>query len=317
MADLPSPRVQISRPFSRVGLDYAGPIMLKASKFRGQKTFKGYFIVFVCMATKAAHIEAVSGYDTASFMATFKRFIARRGPCFEIFSDQGTNFVGANSELQKLFTKNSEFYSEIAKLKQTNWHFNPPGAPHFGGLWEACVRAVKYHLKRCIGETLLTFEEFCTVLAQIEAILNSRPLIPITDDSSDDLALTPAHFLIGESSLIVSEPFVLDDKIAPLERWKRVLQITQAFWKRWSHEYLQTLQRRAKWHNIENNVKIGDIVLIKNELVPPSEWPLARIVELHPGRDRVVHVVTVETAKATYKRPIAKIVQLVNSTDEG
>ena len=75
------------------------------------------------------------------------------------------------------------------------------------------------------------------------------------------------------------------------------------------------MQRRAKWHNSENNVKIGDIVLIKNELMPPSQWPLGKIVELHPGRDRVVRVVTVETSKATYKRPIAKIVLLVNSTD--
>ena len=316
MADLPAPRVQISRPFSRVGLDYAGPITLKASKFRGLKTFKGYFVVFVCMATKAAHLEAVSGYDTISFISAFKRFIARRGPCFEIYSDQGTNFVGANSELQRLFAKNSEIYSEMAKIKETKWHFNPPGAPHFGGLWESCVRAVKFHLKRCIGETILTYEEFSTLITQVEAILNSRPLIPLSDDSSEELALTSAHFLIGESSMLLAEPLVLEEKVAPLERWKRVLQIAQAFWKRWTHEYLQALQRRAKWHNVERNIKIGDIVLIKNELVPPSQWPLGKIAELRPGRDGIVRVAIVETAKATYTRRIVKLVPLVNSTDK-
>ena len=147
----------------------------------------------------------------------------------------------------------------MANLKQTDWHFNTPGAPHFGGLWESCVRAVKFHLKRCIGETLLTFEEFSTLLSQIEAILNSRPLIPISDESSEELALTPAHFLIGESSMLVSKPLVIEEKISPIKRWKRVLQITQAFWKKWSHEYLQALQGRAKWHNIKENVKIGDM----------------------------------------------------------
>ena len=88
-----------------------------------------------------------------------------------------------------------------------------------------------------------------------------------------------------------------------------------SFLKTWSHEYLQALQRRSKWNKIKENIKIGDIVLIKNELVPPSQWPLAKVVELHPGRDRFVRVVTVETAKATLKRPIVKLVKLINSSE--
>ena len=154
------------------------------------------------MVTKATHLELVSSYDTASFIAAFKRFTARRRFCAELYSDQGTTFVGADSELRRMFKSGSSFFTEINQALSihtgTIWKFNPPGSPHFGGLWEACVKSVKFHLKRVIGEAILTFEELSTMLTQIEAILNSRPLIPLNDDPDDKLVLTPAHFLIGE-----------------------------------------------------------------------------------------------------------------------
>ncbi|CAB0038273.1 unnamed protein product [Trichogramma brassicae] len=164
MADLPTARVNQCRSFEEAGLNYAGPFPIKASRHRGNYSYKGYFAIFVCMATKAVHLEAISSYDTKSFLAAFRRFISRRGPCRHLYSDRGTNFVGADAELRRLHRQEAGFYKSIcAQLRDkhnTTWHFNPPSSPHFGGLWESGVKSVKYHLKRMVGDDLFTFEEF-------------------------------------------------------------------------------------------------------------------------------------------------------------
>uniref|UniRef100_A0ABD2XDY7 Integrase catalytic domain-containing protein n=1 Tax=Trichogramma kaykai TaxID=54128 RepID=A0ABD2XDY7_9HYME len=316
MADLPAARVTPDRCFKSAGLDYAGPFRLKASRFRGEFSYKGYLAVFVCMVTKAIHLEAVSSYDADSFIAAFKRFTARRGRCFHLYSDQGTNFVGADAELRRLHSKGSEAYKSIcANLRDehgTTWHFNPPSSPHFGGLWESGVKSVKHHLKRMVGDALLTYEEFATLLTQIEAILNSRPLTELGEDPKNDPVLTPAHQLIQESSFIVAEPPIRKERFGPLERWKRITQLTQVFWDRWSQEYLHTLQKRNKWMSPKQNISVGDVVLIKDEVTPCARWPMARVSQLHPGRDGLVRVVTVTTAKGSYKRPVVKIVKLID-----
>uniref|UniRef100_A0ABD2WYW1 Integrase catalytic domain-containing protein n=1 Tax=Trichogramma kaykai TaxID=54128 RepID=A0ABD2WYW1_9HYME len=319
MADLPAARVNRCRSFEEAGLDYAGPFPIKALRHRGNYSYKGYFAIFVCMATKAVHLEAVSSYDTKSFLAAFRRFISRRGPCRHLYSDRGTNFVGADAELRRLHSQESGFYKSIcAQLRDkhnTTWHFNPPSSPHFGGLWESGVKSVKYHLKRMVGDALFTFEEFSTLLAQIEAILNSRPLTPLSDTFDPDAVLTPAHPLIGESSVVIAEPPLTDKKLSLLDRWQRVTQITQAFWERWCSEYLLSLQKRNKWLNATKNLCVGDIVLIKDEVLPCARWPLARVTEVHPGGDGLVRTVTVTTAKGAYKRPIVKLVKLVEHED--
>ncbi|XP_048002429.1 uncharacterized protein LOC125238968 [Leguminivora glycinivorella] len=208
MGQLPSPRVNVTRPFLRSGVDYAGPINIRVSKGRGNKSYKGYICLFVCMATKAVHIEAVSELSTAGFLAAFKRFVARRGYCSDLYSDNGSNFVGAAKELQYLFNaEKSSLIPELADWMASNgtqWHFIPPYAPNFGGLWEAGIKSCKFHLKRVIGNATLTFEEISTVLSQIEACMNSRPLWRI-DDNGESLPLTPGHFLVGESLVVAPD----------------------------------------------------------------------------------------------------------------
>ena len=163
--------MQSADPFAFTGVDYAGSFWLRTTRHRGYKAYKGYLVVFICFSTKAVHLEAVSDYSTETFIAAFKRFVSRRGPCLKLFSDKGTNFVGADAELRKMYRKGSEFSNFVAyslSKDGTEWVFNPPAAPHFGGIWEAAVKSVKHHLKRVIGETKLTFEEFSTILYQID-----------------------------------------------------------------------------------------------------------------------------------------------------
>ncbi|XP_018393245.1 PREDICTED: uncharacterized protein LOC108772247 [Cyphomyrmex costatus] len=310
MGQLPQLRVTPSRPFLNSGVDYAGPISIKTWRGRAAKIYKGYLVVFVCFSTSAVHLEVVTDYTTEAFIAAYKRFTARRGICATLHSDCGTNLVGADRELRQRFDQASQDLKELAtRLADhgTKWHFIPPAAPHFGGKWEAAVKSSKFHLLRVIGDSILTYEELTTLMTQIEAVLNSRPLCPLTEDADDFAALTPGHFIMGEAPSVIPEPNLIDQPSSRLTRWQLIRQKLEHFWKRWQTEYLQRYQAISKWHHPNMEVKEGSLVLIVDERYPPAKWPLARVVQLHPGKDGLIRVVTVRTATSTFKRPIVKI----------
>lgn len=311
MGQLPSARVSASRPFSRSGVDYAGPIQIRTTKGRGHRSYKGYICLFICMATRAVHIEAVSDLTTQGFLSAFKRFVARRGHCSDLWSDNGTNFVGASRELKSLFIdEKSGLATEIANClasNNTNWHFIPPHAPNFGGLWEAGIKSAKYHLKRVIGDNTLTFEELSTVLAQIEACLNSRPMTQICNNAEDPFPLTPGHFLVGEPLLIAPDNNYKDCGIGHLRRWQLSQRMVQNFWHRWSLEYLTQFHHRYKWAYQSPEPKVGDIVLVKEIDLPPAKWLYGVIIEKHPGLDGVTRVVSLRCKGNVIKRPVSKL----------
>lgn len=312
MGNLPMERTTPCRPFQRTGVDYAGPIILKSSSGRGNRTIKGYIALFVCFTTRALHLEMVSDLSTAAFLAAFRRFSARRGKCSDMFSDCGTNFVGAKREIGDItkVLKSKEHNSIVSSTLAndgTNWHLIPAGSPHFGGLWEAGVKAVKHHLRRAIGLHRLTFEEMATVLTEIEACLNSRPLCALSDDPNDLSALSPAHFLIGESSMVVYDRELTEVPMNRLTRWKLVKRMTQQFWNRWNEEYITTLNARPKWREIREDVRVGQLVLVKDERLPPAKWLLARITHTHPGADGKIRVATIKYNGGTTTRTINKL----------
>ncbi|XP_070518830.1 uncharacterized protein [Cardiocondyla obscurior] len=168
--------------------------------------------------------------------------------------------------------------------KEVHWHFNPLSAPQFGGLWEAAVKSAKFHIHRVIGEATLTYEELATFLTQVEACLNSRPLLPVSDDPGNFEALTPGHFLIGQALNAVPEP-LLQIPENRLKRWQLTQKMRDHFWQRWSNEYIPTLNVRNKWPIATKNLKINTLCLIREESTAPSKWPLGRIIAIHPGAD--------------------------------
>jgi hypothetical protein len=309
MGSLPTPRVRPARPFSNCGVDFAGPFTIRQFKGRGGKTWKCYFAIFVCMATKAVHLESVTELTTEAFIATFKRFSARRGVSRNMYSDNGTNFVGADRELQELLesAKHQSAVSHHHTDNGVDWHFNPPSAPHQGGLWEAGVKAVKSHLKRVVGKAVLTLEEFNTVLCQVEACLNSRPLCAMSSDPADYNVLTPGHFLIGEPLTAIPEPDLTDLKVSHLSRWQQTQQMVQHFWKRWYAEYLTSLQQRFKWMMKREDLRIGDLVIIKEDNIPPNKWKMGRVIIVHPTDDDCVRNATVKTEYGEMKRHVVKL----------
>ena len=312
MGNLPGVRVIQSRPFLNVGVDYCGPFYIKDRKYRYRNKIKIYVAVFVCMLVKAVHIEVVSDLSTEAFIAALRRFISRRSLPEAIYSNNATNFQGAKnelSEIRKLLQSETHQQSVIdfANDNNINFHFIPPAAPHFGGLWEAAVKSFKHHFKRVAANAIFTFEEFNTFAIEIEAILNSRPITPISSDHNDLLALTPGHFLIGDALKGLPEHDFSPLPSNRLSAWQLISKIRQDFWKRWHKEYLNELNIRSKWNDNGDEVKIGMLVLLEEDNLPSLQWALGRIHEIHSGKDNITRAVTVKTCKGLFKRPVSKI----------
>ncbi|XP_043262458.1 uncharacterized protein LOC122403168 [Colletes gigas] len=321
MGDLPKARVTETRPFTNTGVDYCGSFFIKERNHRNRKRVKVYVAVFICLAIKAVHLEVVSDLTTEAFIAALRRFIARRGFCSNLYSDNGTNFIGANNELRELreLLQSDDHHEKVQHFltdRAIDWHFIPPRTPHFGGLWEAAVKSFKYHLKRVAGAELFTFEKFNTLITEIESILNSRPLTPISSDPNDLLVLTPGHFLIGDSLTCVRERDFRDTSTNRLSSWQQIQKVKQHFWTRWHREYLNELTTRSKWTSSSPTIKKGTIVLLREDNVPSMQWPLGRVVKAHPGADGIVRVATVKTATTVLERNVRKLVPLPMQVDK-
>ncbi|XP_025835686.1 uncharacterized protein LOC112906159 [Agrilus planipennis] len=307
MGDLPGVRVTQARPFANVGVDYCGPFLIKQKKHRNTTFVKSYVAVFVCLAVKAVHLEVVSDLTTEGFIAALRRFIARRGKPISIHSDNGTNFIGARNELKELYnlfqtSAHQERTARFLSDQGINWQFIPPLSPHFGGLWEATVKSFKHHLKRVVTGPIFTFEEFNTLTIDIEAIINSRPLCPMSNDPNDLLVLTPGHFLIGDILTSLPEGDYSHIPTNRLSRWQHIQKVRQDFWARWHKEYLNELNIRHKWSTGHHSIKDGTIVLIKENNVPSMHWTVGRVVKTYPGADGIVRTVSVKTATKNFSQ---------------
>ncbi|XP_076660587.1 uncharacterized protein LOC143363945 [Halictus rubicundus] len=321
MGDLPEARVTDSRPFANVGVDYCGPFFIKERRYRSRTHIKVYVAVFVCLSVKAIHLELVSDLTSEAFIAALRRFIARRGHCINIYSDNGTNFVGANNELRDLRELlQSDDHNEKVKTfladRSITWNFIPPLTPHFGGIWEAAVKSFKRHFWRIAGAERFTFEVFNTLIIEIEAVLNSRPLTPISSDPNDTLVLTPGHFLIGDSLTSLRERDFRDVPSNRLSTWQHIQKLKQHFWNRWYKEYLNEMTSRSRWSSGTHPIKEGTIVLLREDNVPPMQWPLGRVIKVYPGSDGIVRAATVRTATTTLDRGVKRLVPLPNQPEE-
>ncbi|XP_063972071.1 uncharacterized protein LOC135159938 [Diachasmimorpha longicaudata] len=320
MGNLPAARVTEARPFLNVGVDYCGPFYLKEKKHRNRNKIKVWVSVFVCFVVKAVHLEVESDLTTEGFIAAFKRFTSRRGKPMNVYSDNGKNFVGAANEIKELYSfLQSETHNEIMHRRLANdgieWHFIPPRAPHVGGLWEACVKSFKHHLYR-ITDCLVTFEEFNTLVIEIESILNSRPLTPMSSDPHDPTALSPAHFLIGDSLTSIPETDFTEISNNRLSSWEVIQRKKQEFWKRWYKEYLNEQNRKNKWTHGQHNIREGTLVILREDNVPPKQWILGRVIKVFPGSDGVTRTVRVKTTTGEFDRNVRKLTALLTEDED-
>ncbi|KAK3699300.1 hypothetical protein QZH41_018415 [Actinostola sp. cb2023] len=326
MADLPKDRTEPSPPFTNVGIDVFGPWYVRTRKLRGgAANSKRWGLVLTCLSTRAIHIELLESMDASSFICALRRFFAIRGPATRIKCDRGTNFVGGKSELEQSLTETDQQKIQRYSTEQgCEWIFNPSHASHFGGVWERQIRTIRSILDAMltqIGSSQLTHELLSTLMAEVTGIVNSRPIAAVPSDADEVQPLSPSMLLTAKERPLTPPPgdFVPEDLYAR-RRWRRVQYLADQFWTRWKREYLQNLQRRAKWQELQPNLAVGDIVLVKNEETRRNNWPLGKVTKAIRSEDGAVRKAEVFTTHAgkggkTLFRPISQLVFVIAYMD--
>jgi hypothetical protein len=308
MSDLPFERLEpYKRPFSYTGIDCFGPFIVKQRR----SEIKRYGCIFTCLSIRAVHIEMLSRLDTDSFICALRRFVARRGCPQKIFCDNGTNFVGAHREIQKSLNELDQDKLQLECVKSDiQWHFNPPTASHMGGIWERLIRVIRKVFAGILIESCrMTDEMLQTVFAEVESIINGRPITKVSDDPKDESALTPNHLLLIGHGHSYS-PGVFCDKDIYKRSWRFVQHLVDQFWKQWLRSYIPELQRRSKWLKNQRNFCIGDLVLIADQNTPRNIWPMAIVTGVNQSSDGLIRTVKVKTKSAELIRPVHKLVFL-------
>ncbi|XP_062712613.1 uncharacterized protein LOC134289907 [Aedes albopictus] len=309
MAPLPRARLTaFVKPFAYIGVDYFGPMLVTV----GRKQVKRWIALFTCLSIRAVHMEVVHNLSTSSCIKAFRRFVARRGAPLEVYSDNGTCFVGANRQLRKEIRMINEGCAGTFTNARTKWVFNPPAAPHMGGLWERMVRSVKTAMQ-AIGSSQRhpNEETFETIVLEAESVVNSRPLTYIALESSDQEALTPSHFLLyGTQGVIQPSVQPLQYSCALRDSWTLAQWTIDEFWRRWIREYLPVLTRRSKWFERVKPIQVDDTVIVVDGNSARNEWLKGKIVEIFVAPDGQVRKAKIQTTKGILLRPAAKIAVL-------
>ncbi|XP_055605645.1 uncharacterized protein LOC129753820 [Uranotaenia lowii] len=305
----PLPRVRITpyvRAFTYTGIDYFGPYLVKVKR----SAEKRWVVLFTCLTIRAVHLEVASSLTSDSCKKAIRRFIARRGPPEEIYTDHGTNFVGVSRELKtELKNINEDMCSSFTDTS-TQWYFIPPAAPHMGGCWERMVRSIKTALGSIPTLRKLDDESLITVLAEAEHMVNSRPLTFIPLKTENDESLTPNHFLLLNSKGTHQgiKPYVPTDA-AIRGSWDLIQQVLQTFWCRWIKEYLPTITRRTKWFEEVRPIQEGELVVVVDEGVR-NKWTRARVLKTFPGKDGLARHADLRTNRGILTRPFTKLALL-------
>ena len=315
MADLPSERLTPCPPFTYVGADCFGPFLVKDYR----KEIKRYGVVFTCMASRAVHLEVLDNMTSDDIINAIRRVIAIRGPIRQLRSDQGSNFVGAANE----FKKNLRLQHFLLE-NNIDFVFNTPRASHQGGVWERQIRSIRNVLNSMLSLQKASIDSTTlrTFMYEAMAIVNSRPLTTV---ASDTFPLTPNMLLTMKTGIVLPPPpgEFEDADLYSKKRWKRVQSLANTFWVRWRREYIHSLQSRSKWQVNRPNIKVGDIVIVKEESAIRNRWPMAKVVEVAPGSDGLVRHVKIQMADSNiddrgkrhvaprlFDRPIQKLVVL-------
>lgn len=311
MADLPKARLRIFRPpFFSTGVDCFGPFIVKI----GRRNEKRWGVIFKCLTTRAIHLDLLNSLDTDAFLLALRRFIARRGKPAEIISDQGTNFKGADRELQTAFKELEPQLQQQLANYQVDFKFNPPNAPHFGGAWEREIRSIKSALQVAVGAQSLSEDVLHTILVEVEGILNSKPLGYVSADVANPDPITPNMLLMGRRDASLPQAVYAPESIGR-RRWRHCQNLIDQFWIRYLRDYLPTLHPRYKWQHPTEPLALDTVVMIIDPNLPRAQWPIGRVVKLLPSRDDCVRTVQVQVRDKIYTRPVARLIPLPGLPD--
>lgn len=318
MGNIPDFRCKPSPPFTYVGVDTFGPWEVTARKTRGGvANAKRWAILFTCLTSRAVHIELVDEMTSSAFINSLRRFVAMRGKVTEFYSDRGTNFVGSTDALNiNAINIESPTLKKYMVENGSTWIFNPPHASHMGGIWERIIGTARRILNAIIMESKkpLTHDVLNTFMYEVCAIINSRPLANVSVDPTQPSVLSPSVLLTQKTEVDYGPFQAVDVKDMYRSSWKHTQLLANQFWKRWQQEYLYSLQTRQKWTYSKEDIKVDDVVLLKDSDTVRYEWPMAVVQRTFPSKDGHVRKVELRTVRngtcITYVRPITEIVHL-------
>ena len=326
MAPLPANRVTPADAFVHTGLDYLGPLYVKSDS--GRK--KVWICLFTCLVTRAVHLELVDNLTAEQFVMCLRRFAARRGTPRYIMSDNAPQFKMTHKAIEsawQLLSKDPDVANH-ASTNNIQWSFITEHAPWMGGVYERMVGLVKRNLRKTVGNRHLTNVQLVTVLTEVEAVVNSRPLIYVGEDVGSKDVITPADFLSLKSNLGFPAFFDIEDHLDPefvcsvsgsdrlLQNWKDGQVLLDKFWQSWRNEYLLSLRERANSAQHKRGAttdapRVGMPVLIGDSQQPRGSWKLGVIDMTHPGQDGAIRSATVRTTNGNrLKRPVSLLYPL-------
>ncbi|XGW22651.1 hypothetical protein V3C99_005119 [Haemonchus contortus] len=325
MPPLPKDRTVLTRPFQSVGCDFMGP-------FHSKNNEKYYVSLYTCLTTRAVHLEVVEDMSTGAFLNSFIRFISRRGVPTIIRTDCGTNFKLGQQITEKMSSPNESTGDSVMSYSSNHriqWVFNPPGAPWMGGAWERLVGSVKRAFTKSVGRKRLSHAQLYTIMTQIEAIINTRPLTTISNANTDDIPLRPIDFLQNSLKYSLAEmdkeegtdptfdPKLIQTATQAKQAIQHAEQVSSRFWDRWYTEYLtalreiQAINRKQPRHMKVREPQIDEIVLVEQENLPRGSWCYGKVVDLMRGCDDLVRSVKLLMPnKHVWLRPVNKLYPL-------
>ncbi|XP_053389483.1 uncharacterized protein LOC123532195 [Mercenaria mercenaria] len=321
MADLPVDRLTPAPPFTFVGVDVFGPWSIVTRRTRGgNSSSKRWAVLCTCLAVRAVHIEVIDEMSSSAFINAVRRFLAIRGKVKVFRSDRGTNFVGATDDLSiDAINVEDRNVKNFLDDTGTTWLFNPPHASHFGGVWERMIGVTRRILDAILLENKhkhLTHDVLCTFMAEVCAIVNARPIVPVSTDPDDPFILSPSVLLTqktADSSVDTYQDLGVKDMYKA--QWKCVQVLAETFWKKWRRDYLSGLQSRQVWQDQSEDIKEGDLVLLRDKSVVRNEWPVGLVETVYASDDGLVRKVAVKVIKdnkpTAYIRPIVELVKLL------
>ena len=306
-------------PFTVTGIDFTGALYIRSPE--GEK--KVYICLFTCASTRAVHLEVVADLSEDTFLQAFCRFSSRKSLPRVVVSDNASTFMSAADDLKVLFESNA--VQESLGNQGIEWKFIPCRAPWYGGYWERLVGLTKNALKKTLGRAFITLSSLQTLIVEIEAHLNNRPLTYVSSESNEPEPLTPSHLLYGRMINIVPHPFTTQDEVSDEDfqevgsklhhtlskKAKTQALIIQHFWGRWKKEYLTSLRETHTTSSGSNkeNIRVGDVVIIHDDS-SRLKWRLAVVQELQRGNNDLVRSAIIRTANGVTNRPISKLYPL-------
>ncbi|XP_047992743.1 uncharacterized protein LOC125231340 [Leguminivora glycinivorella] len=301
LGDLPPERLQAyQRPFTHTAQDYMGPMFVTI----GRRREKRWVCLYTCLVTRAIHLESVYSLSTDSALLSLRRFAARRGWPRTMYSDNATCFRAAATELREAYRQWLPVLQTYATQNRMEWKFIPPGNPSAGGAWERMIRTVKIAMSYTFNERAPKPEVFETLLAEIENIVNRRPLTHVNVDPDSEESLTPAHFLLlHNANLPMIGVYDENEK----KQWKMAQALADHFWRRWTKEYFPLLAPRKSSHDGGRQLQPGDVVIVAEPNGPRSVWPRGVVETTYPGPDGRVRSADIRTRHGTLRRPSCRL----------